>query len=110
MKGKRRLGATMLSLGVSFLAVASFATGAQDRNGGIFEVGMAGPSVAVDPQIAYVTTAWWLEYATAAKLYNYPDKAGRAGSELRPEVATAFAVSGDGRTYTFTIRQGFRFS
>ena len=44
------------------------------------------------------------------KLYNYPDKAGQAGGLLRPEVASGFAVSGDGRTYTFTIRKGFRFS
>ena len=57
-----------------------------------------------------MTTAWWLEYATAAKLYNYPDKSGQAGGLLRPEVASGFAVSGDGRTYTFTIRKGFRFS
>ncbi len=57
-----------------------------------------------------MTTAWWLEYATAAKLYNYPDKPGQAGGLLRPEVASGFAVSGDGRTYTFTIRKGFRFS
>jgi hypothetical protein len=25
-------------------------------------------SVQIDPQLAYITTAWWLEYATAAAL------------------------------------------
>lgn len=50
-------------------------------------------------------------YATCAKLLNYPDQAGAAGAELRPEIAAAMpAVSPDGRTYTFRIRRGFRFS
>ena len=50
-------------------------------------------------------------YATCAKLLNYPDKAGLAGSELVPEVAQSLpARSADGKTYTFTIRSGFRFS
>ena len=52
-----------------------------------------------------------LLYATCAKLLNYPDSAGPAGARLRPEVAAAMpTVSRDGRTYTFRIRPGFRFS
>ncbi|MGH2867277.1 MAG: ABC transporter substrate-binding protein [Solirubrobacteraceae bacterium] len=42
---------------------------------------------------------------------NYPDETGLAGSQLKPEVAQAMPTrSPDGRTYTFTIRRGFRFS
>jgi peptide/nickel transport system substrate-binding protein len=89
---------------------AGTAGAAPAKQGGIFRLGTTGASVQIDPQLAYVTTAWWLEYATAAKLYNYPDRSGQAGGLLRPEVASGFAVSGDGRTYTFTIRKGFRFS
>jgi len=52
-----------------------------------------------------------IEYATCAKLLNYPDKAGAAGTRLVPEVAeTLPRVSRDDRTYTFTIRRGFRFN
>jgi YVTN family beta-propeller protein len=50
-------------------------------------------------------------YATCAQLLNYPDKAGPAGSQLIPEVAQSLpAHSPDGKTYTFKIRPGFRFS
>ena len=80
------------------------------KKGGIFRYGLVGASTQVDPQLAYVTTAWSLEYATAAKLYNYPDKKGPAGSKLIPEVASKFTVSKNGRVYTFTIRPGFVFS
>ena len=65
----------------------------------------------MDPALAYVALSWQLLYATCAKLLNYPDKSGAAGSQLIPEVAQSLpARSADGRTYTFTIRPGFRFS
>ena len=76
----------------------------------MFKVGTTGASVQVDPQLAYITTAWWLEYATAAKLYNHPDKRGAAGTQLQPEVASRYRVSNSGKRYTFFIRKGFRFS
>jgi ABC-type transport system substrate-binding protein len=103
----------MFATGVSLLVAASFANAgntAQLKKGGILRVGTTGISVQVDPQLAYVSTAWWLEYATAAKLYNYPDKRGPRGTRLVPEVASKFAVSNGGKTYTFFIRKGFKFS
>ena len=108
------LSVALLVAGASLLVAASFASAGNAshslKKGGIWKTGIVGASVQVDPQIAYITTAWWLEYATAAKLYNYPDKPGPAGSKLVPEVASKFTVSRNGRVYTFTIRKGFRFS
>jgi peptide/nickel transport system substrate-binding protein len=104
----------MLVAGASLLVAASLASAAGNapalKKGGVFVWGTTGASTQVDPQLAYVTTAWSLEYATAAKLYNYPDKAGTAGAKLVPEVASNFTVSNGGKVYTFTIRKGFRFS
>jgi ABC-type transport system substrate-binding protein len=108
---KLRLGVSlaMLAVGVGLLTAAQLA-GAAGRSasftkGGVFRVGTTGASVQIDPQLAYITTAWWLEYATAAKLYNYSPKGA-----LVPEVASRFVVSRQGRRYTFFIRKGFRFS
>jgi YVTN family beta-propeller protein len=65
----------------------------------------------MDPALAYAPLSWQLLYATCAKLLNYPDQPGPAASRLIPEVAQSLpAVSADGRSYTFTIRAGFRFS
>jgi YVTN family beta-propeller protein len=65
----------------------------------------------MDPAVTDGGLSWQLIYATCAGLVNYPDKAGPAGSQLKPEVAQALPTrSPDGRTYTFTIRSGFRFS
>jgi len=64
-----------------------------------------------DPALSYIPQGWQLLYATCAKLLNYPDRPAPAGSELEPEVAQSLpARSADGKTYTFTIRKGFRFS
>jgi hypothetical protein len=52
-----------------------------------------------------------LMYATCASLLYYPDSAGPEATRLRPEIAAAMpSVSRDGRTYSFRIRPGFRFS
>jgi peptide/nickel transport system substrate-binding protein len=65
----------------------------------------------MDPALAYITYSMQLLYATCAKLFNYPDKAGPAGSRVVPEVAQSLpARSANGKTYTFTIRKGFRFA
>jgi ABC-type oligopeptide transport system substrate-binding subunit len=115
MHRRQWLAVTMLVAGASLLIAASFASAGTSsshalKKGGIWRYGNVGASVQVDQQLAYVTTAWSLEYATAAKLYNYPDKKGPAGSKLIPEGASKFTVSKNGRVYTFTIRPGFRFS
>jgi len=64
-----------------------------------------------DPQLTYYAPSWELQYATACKLVNYPDKEAPVGGLVKPEVAAGLpVVSRDGKTYTFTIRKGFRFS
>jgi ABC-type oligopeptide transport system substrate-binding subunit len=103
----------LVVLGGAMLLTAQLAAaegGFGFRQGGVFRYGSVGASVQVDPQLAYVSTAWWMEYATAAKLFNYPDLPGAAGARLVPEVASKYTVSRDSRTWTFFIRKGYRFS
>ena len=66
-----------------------------------------------DPATAVIQTLYraQLMYATGAQLLNYPDAAAPLGTHLRPEVAAAMpAITDGGRTYTFRIRPGYRFS
>jgi DNA-binding SARP family transcriptional activator/ABC-type oligopeptide transport system substrate-binding subunit len=52
-----------------------------------------------------------IEFATCAKLLNYPDKPPPEGWNLQPEIAASMpTLSPDGRTYRFTVRPGYRFS
>jgi DNA-binding SARP family transcriptional activator/ABC-type transport system substrate-binding protein len=70
------------------------------------------PAIAsIDPAIAFSPQAYQWEYATAAKLFNYPDEPPPAGLRPQPELAAASpAMSDGGTTYAFRIRSGFRFS
>jgi len=98
------------------------ATGKQSRKaGGVAHVNTEEDLGSLDPALAYAqleeTTlehgalAWQIEYATCAKLLNYPDRPAPFGSELVPEVAEALpSVSVDRKTYTFRIRRSFKFS
>jgi ABC-type oligopeptide transport system substrate-binding subunit len=64
-----------------------------------------------DPSLAYGTISWQIEYATALKLVNYPDKAPPAGGRLQPEAAVGMPiVSKNGKQYTFTIKSGLKLS
>jgi ABC-type transport system substrate-binding protein len=65
----------------------------------------------LDPALAYDAPGWQVLYMTNLMLLNYPDKPAPEGSRLVPDAAAGFPrVSRDGRTYTFTIRNGLRFS
>jgi YVTN family beta-propeller protein len=86
-------------------------TGHRQASGGTARLEQSYDVDYMDPAVAYNPLSWQLFYATCAKLLNYPDKPGLAGAELVPEVAQSLpARSADGKTYTFTIRRGFRFS
>jgi len=88
-------------------------------SGRVARVGRKGPKLfdsgaPVEPAFAGPTWDAWqrmFHYATCARLLDYPDQEGDAGTIVVPEVAKALPkVSDNGRTYTFTIRKGFRFS
>jgi len=79
--------------------------------GNVLRVDVQDDFGSLDPAVAYNNFSNQILYATCAKLVNYPDAPAPAGSHLEAEVAEALpAVSADGRTYTFTVRKGFRFS
>jgi peptide/nickel transport system substrate-binding protein len=99
------LTAGLLALGTALLGIAG--CNKSSRKNTIFRI--AGMPDSIDPALSLDAT---LELrATCALLMNYPDKPPPDGTRLVPEVAAAYpTVSNGGKTYTFTIRPGFRFN
>jgi oligopeptide transport system substrate-binding protein len=65
----------------------------------------------VDPALAHYQPTWEILYATCSMLVSYPDAPAPRGARLVPDGAAAMpTVSRDGKTYTFRIRRGRRFS
>src|SRR5437764_12554153 len=108
------LSATALALGASMLVAAAFAGAASSKStkGGVMKLNMSSTDVDfTDPSLAYGTISWQIEFATALKLVNYPDKAPPLGGRLQPEAAVGTpVVSKDGKTYTFKIKSGLKLS
>jgi ABC-type transport system substrate-binding protein len=91
-------------------AVGSVGRGTQGDN--TFRVNLgAGAFDYIDPALAYGGASWAVLNTVCATLMTYPDKPPPDGYRLVPEVAKAHPqVSPDGKTWTFTLRGGFRFS
>src|ERR671931_764189 len=84
---------------------------AQHKPPEILRVNMQGTFFSLDPALAYDVFSWQLEFATCAKLVNYPDKPWSAAQAPEPEIANGPpTVSADGKTYTFKLHADFRFS
>ena len=97
---------------VASIVIAQPGSSARGQEGGFLRVSFS-PQVPldyVDPALSFLPTGWSLLEATCARLYTYPDKASPGSFRLQPEVAARHSVSADFKTYTFTLRRGFRFS
>lgn len=99
--------------GLVLTGLGAAPSGAEAPQGGIFRVVFAPPEQldTMDPARANTQASWSLLDLTCARLMSYPDRAGSRAYGLEPEVAAAPPkMSRDGKTYTFTLRRGFRFS
>jgi len=122
MRRKHLLSLLMLSMGVALLVAAmtvGVATAKQNahngknaKRGGVLRLDQSGGSFdTLDPGIAYVTNDWAVLNNTQLLLVNFPDKAGKAGTQLFPEAAKAFpTISKNGKVITFHLRKGLRFN
>jgi YVTN family beta-propeller protein len=106
-----RLGGTpdaLASAGGSVWVAVAPAPPAAPAAGGVVHLTLGLDSPVLDPALV---GGFQLTYATCANLVTYPDKPAPAGSHMVPEVAEAVPAPTDGgKTYTFKIRPGFRFS
>ena len=102
------------ALGAALLGLASARSdAAKPPRGGIFRIVFAPPEQldSMDPAIANTQASWSLLDLTCARLMTYPDRQPPQSYRLVPEVAAAPPkVSNGGKTYTFALRRGFRFS
>ena len=113
MRRELQLAALALTLGATLVGTAGGTTAATAREGGDFRISIVGAAAFdhIDPALAYHTNSWGLLNTVCATLMAYPDKPPPEGYRLVPEVAKAYPrVSRDGKTWTFTLRSGFRFS
>ena len=93
-------------------AAPAKAGGAEAQRGGTLRINLSTTDFEfLDPALSYEAPGWQVLYMTNLMLLNYPDKPAPEGSRLVPDAAVGFPrISSNGRVYTFTIKQGLRFS
>jgi peptide/nickel transport system substrate-binding protein len=115
------LSIAMLAVGAAMLAAASVASpgaaskasspaSSKAKQGGIFKATLFAGIENIDPQRSYYVPEWQYEWLTARPLLNFAHSTGARGYRLLNEGARNYTVSRDGRTYTFHLRQGMKFS
>jgi ABC-type oligopeptide transport system substrate-binding subunit len=112
MRKKHLLSLFMLSMGVALLVTAFGVSGASAarQSGGTLTIGTIGRVFSPDPATGYDTRSWTMQANTNLTLVGYADANG-ANAKLQFQGAKgAPIISTDGRTYTWTIRSGYKFS
>jgi peptide/nickel transport system substrate-binding protein len=81
------------------------------KGGTLQTVAKAAPSGSPDPQINYTLQEWQLLILSHDGLVGFKRASGNEGTKLIPDLATAVPKPTDaGKTYTFTLRKGIKFS
>ena len=112
------LSLVMLAAGAAMLATSGIAStggakapqGSVAKKGGILKVNLFAGIENIDPQRSYYVPESQYEWLTQRPLLNFAHAEGARGYRLLNEGAKSYTVSRDGRTYTFHLRRGMRFS
>ncbi len=119
MKGRILSSVAMTAIGASMLVAAMLAGSAsggtqaasKKQAGGSITITNRSDFDYVDPGLSYFSHTWSMMSASQLTLLYYPHVEGAAGGRLTPMAAQGMPkVSKDGKTYTFTIKKGFKFS
>lgn len=109
---RRLLACAGVLAGLALLSATAFAgTGSTHATFTLTTLANAAPSGSPDPQVDYTLQEWQLLILTHDGLVGFERAAGTAGTKLVPDLATAIPKPTDGgKTYTFTLRSGIKFS
>jgi peptide/nickel transport system substrate-binding protein len=81
------------------------------KGGTLITLASAAPAGSPDPQVNYTQQLWQFLITTHDGLVGFRRAEGAAGAKLVPDLATAIPTPTDnGRTWTFTLRSGIKFS
>ena len=97
--------AVMAALGLSACGSSN------DKEGGTLTGSYASFPDYLDPQLSYTQEGWTAMYDTYLPLLTYKRVNGEEGSKVVPGLAESMPeISGDGKTYTLTLRKGLKYS
>ena len=120
MPGSKSVGVVATMLAVALLAAScggsgekntTTTTAAGGKGGDMLLLANTAPSGSPDPQVNYTLQEWQLLILTHDGLVAFKRVAGKEGGKKVPDLAESIPTPTDGgKTYTFTLRPGIKFS
>lgn len=90
-------------------ATSSNATSTGHRGGTLKLLAKAAGGT-LDPQVNYTLEYWQLYQATYDGLLAFKKAGGSAAFDVVPDLASSYKIGNGGKTWTFTLRKGIKFS
>src|SRR5689334_20496352 len=111
MRARRAGPLVVLALGAGVFGASSVGatrstSAAAPQHGGSITIARIEDSQSFDKTTVFQNESIWLDEQIMESLYT----AGPDGKTLKPWLATSYTASKDGKTYTFKLRQGVKFS
>src|SRR5881275_2263850 len=110
MKNPRALTVVLFVALAVVLAAGSSSARSTDHRGGTLKLLAKAAGGTLDPQVNYTLQYWQLYQATYDGLLAFKKAGGGAAFEVVPDLASGFKLSNGGKTWTFTLRKGIKFS
>src|SRR5436305_13850854 len=109
--GMSRVRKTLIA-GALLALIGAAATSAApaSHRGGTLKLLAKAAGGTLDPQVNYTLEYWQLYQATYDGLLAFKKAGGSGAFEVVPDLASGYKVSNGGKTWTFTLRKGIKFS
>jgi peptide/nickel transport system substrate-binding protein len=111
LRDRKALVAVVLSLAaIAAVATSSSSAKTADHRGGTLKLLAKAAGGTLDPQVNYTLQYWQLYQATYDGLLAFQKAGGGAAFNVVPDLASGYKLSNGGKTWTFTLRTGIKFS
>jgi peptide/nickel transport system substrate-binding protein len=105
------IAAALVAAGCGSSKKTSTSSGGGAQGGTLETVANAAPSGSPDPQVNYTLQEWQLLILSHDGLVGFARKGGKAGTKLVPDLAESIPKpTNGGKTWTFKLRSGIKFS
>ena len=110
MKHRKSLVAVVLVAIIAVGAAGTSSARTTSHRGGTLKLLAKAAGGTLDPQVNYTLQYWQLYQATYDGLLAFKKAGGNEAFTVVPDLASGYKLSNAGKTWTFTLRKGIKFS
>ena len=110
MRERKSLVAVVLVAIIAVVAAGTSSARTTSHRGGTLKLLAKAAGGTLDPQVNYTLQYWQLYQATYDGLLAFKKAGAAEAFKVVPDLASGYKISNGGKTWTFTLRKGIKFS